>query len=250
MLLKVEKNSLTLPKIFLMNDPFGLAIHDFHKKGKAADIQVNSNYTENESIPVAYFFRDEKDMPDLEKMALKKCRGKILDVGAAAGCHSLYLQKKGYNITALEKSELSVEIMKKRGIVKVVLADIFEYDTKQYDTILLLMNGAGIGGTLSRLKNLLLHLKNLLHEGGQILIDSSDIKYLFEEEDGSVWIDLANDKYYGEMEYDISYKKTNAKFEWLFIDYEKLREISEALGMQCNLLLNGKNQDYLAQLKV
>lgn len=233
-----------------MNDPFGQAIQDYFNKGKATDIQVNSNYTENESIHVAYFFRGEKEMPELEKIAFKKCKGTILDVGAAAGCHTLQLQKKGYNITALEKSELAVEVMKKQGIVKVVHADIYEYTEKQYDTILLLMNGTGIGGTISGLKKLISHLKTLLLEGGQILIDSSDIKYLFEEEDGSLWVDLANDKYYGEMEYDVSYKKTNTKFDWLFIDFQKLVEIANEAGLQCIHIAEGKHHDYLAQLKV
>ncbi len=232
-----------------MNDPFGQAIQDYFNKGKAADIQINSNYTENESIPAAYFFRGEKEMPELEIAAFKKCKGKILDVGAAAGCHTLQLQKKGYNITALEKSALSVEVMKKQGIVKVIHADIYEYNEKQYDTILLLMNGAGIGETISGLKKLLLHLKTLLLEGGQILIDSSDIKYLFEEEDGSMWIDLATDKYYGEMVYEVSYKKSQAKFDWLFIDFEKLSAIANEIGLQCNLVAKGKHWDYLAQLK-
>lgn len=233
-----------------MNDPFGQAIVEYYGKGKAPDIQVNSNYTENESIPVSYLFRDEKQMPLIEKVAFKKCKGKILDVGAAAGCHSIILQKKGFNVTALEKSELAVEVMRKKGIVKVINADIFDYTEKQFDTILLLMNGAGIGGTLSGLEKLLLHLKSLLLEGGQILIDSSDIKYLFEEEDGSLWVDLANDKYYGEMEYEVSYKKNNDKFSWLFIDFDRLTKVANKVGLQCNRIAEGPHHDYLAQLKI
>lgn len=233
-----------------MSDPFGQAIQDFFNKGKAADIQVNSNYTEDEYIPVAYFFRNEENMPDLEKTAFKYCKGKIMDIGAAAGCHSLQLQKKGYNVTALEQSKLSVDVMKKRGIVKVIHNDIFEYSDKQYDTLLLLMNGAGIGGTIEGLKTLLIHLKSLLLDGGQILIDSSDIRYLFEEEDGSLWVDLGNSNYYGQMEYDVKYKKSSTKFKWLFVDFKKLTEVANSCGLQCKLLAKGEHHDYLAQLKI
>lgn len=232
-----------------MSDPFGQAITDYFNKGKAPDILVNSNYTENENIPVSYLFRGETEMPQLEKLALKKCRGRILDVGAAGGCHSLVLQKKGFHVTALEKSELAAEVMKKRNIVNVVFADIFEYSGKKYDTILLLMNGVGIGGTISGLRQMLLHLKTLLAEGGQILLDSSDIKYLFEEEDGSLWMDLANDRYYGEMQYEINYKKLNDKFDWLFIDAQQLKTLANELGFQCTVLAEGEHFDYLAQLK-
>jgi hypothetical protein len=233
-----------------MNDPFGNAISDFFEKGKAPNLTVNSNYTEDEEIPVSYLFRTEKEMPAIENKALKLCKGKTLDVGAAAGCHSLILQKKGYNITALEISEKAVDVLKMRGIQKVTQADIYNFTENRYDTILLLMNGAGIGGTVAGLKKLLFHLKKILNENGQILIDSSDIKYLFTEDDGSFWIDLANEKYYGEMEYEVTYKKSTAKFNWLFIDFDLLKKIAAETGFEATLILQGEHFDYLTQLKL
>lgn len=232
-----------------MNDPFGQAIQDYYRKGKAPDIKVDSNYTEGESIPVSYFFRDEKLMPEIEKLAIKKCKGRILDVGAAAGCHSLILQKKGYNVTALEISELAADVIKKRGILKVKQESIFDYNEQTFDTILLLMNGTGIGGTVNGLEKLLVHLKSLLHDDGQILIDSSDIKYLFEEDDGSMWVDLASDKYYGEMTYYVKYKNVQSSFNWLFIDPLKLSIVAHKAGLTCTVIKEGEHFDYLAQLK-
>ncbi len=188
-------------------------------------------------------------MPYLEIAALKLCKGKILDIGAAAGCHSLMLQKKGFNVTALEISTKAAEVLKKRGIQKVIQENIYNYSTKKYDTILLLMNGTGIGGTVAGLKKLLQHLKMLLNKNGQILIDSSDIKYLFEEKDGSMWVDLNNAKYYGEMDYEITYKKSTAKFNWLFIDFNSLKNITDELDLKCIQIAKGDHFDYLAQLK-
>jgi len=233
-----------------MNDPFGEAIHDYFEKGKAPDLIVNSNYTEDEKIPVSYLFRTENDMPEIEITALENCRGKILDIGAAAGCHSVILREKGFDITALEKSEKACEVLRKRDISKVVCADIFNYSETQFDTILLLMNGAGIGETLEGLKKLLVHLKKLLTRNGQILIDSSDIKYLFEEEDGSFWMDLANESYYGEMEYEVKYKNSVSKFKWLFVDFQNLKKLAGNSGFDCKLLEKGEHYDFLAQLKL
>jgi SAM-dependent methyltransferase len=210
---------------------------------------VNSNYTENEEIAASWFFRTEKEMPAVERTALKRCNGKVLDIGAAAGCHTLLLQKKGFNVTALEKSEKAAEVMKKRGIQKVICGDIYQFSENQFDTILLLMNGAGIGETIAGLEMLLTHIKTLLTEKGQILIDSTDIKYLFKEEDGSLWIDLANDAYYGEMEYDVKYKKSVSKFKWLFVDFDTLKKVAKKAGLNCILIENGENHDFLAQLK-
>lgn len=233
-----------------MNDPFGEAIYDYFVNGKAPSLTVNSNYTKGEKIAASYFFRTEKEMPAIELSAMKNCKGKILDIGAAAGCHAIILQRKGFNVTALEKSEKAAEVLKKRGIQKVVCNDIFSYSENTFDTILLLMNGAGIGETVAGLEKLIVHLKTLLTEKGQILIDSTDIKYLFEEKDGSVWIDLANDSYYGEMEYEVKYKKSVSNFKWLFIDFETLKKVAKKAGLDCILIETGKNHDFLAQLKL
>ena len=231
-----------------MNDPIGQAISDFHKNGTAPDILINTNYTEGETLPPAYFFRTFDEMPKIEKTAIKNCQGKILDVGAAAGSHALELQKQGFDVTALEKSELAAAVMKKRGVEKVVCADVFHFNETGFDTIFLLMNGTGIAGTLSRLTEMLMHLKGLLNEDGQILIDSSDIHYLFEEEDGSFWIDLANDNYYGEMDYELVYKNHSTQFKWLFTDFETLVKTAGEAGLSCQLLEEGEQNDFLAKL--
>jgi precorrin-6B methylase 2 len=233
-----------------MNDPFGEAILEYFEKGKAPDLIVNSNYTEDENIPVSYLFRTKKEMPEIELAALENCRRKILDIGAAAGCHSIILQEKGFEITALEKSEKACEVLRKRNIQNVVCSDIYNYAEAKFDTILLLMNGTGIGETLTGLWKLLTQLKKLLAENGQILIDSSDIKYLFEEEDGSYWIDLTNDSYYGEMEYEVKYKNSVSKFKWLFVDFQKLKKVAGKAGFECRLVEKGEHHDYLAQLKI
>jgi len=231
-----------------MNDPIGQAIADYHKNEKAPDILVNTNYTEGENLSPAYFFRTFEEMPKIEQTAIKNCREKILDVGAAAGRHALELQKREFDVTAVEKSELACEVMKKRGVKKVVCTDLFQFEATGFDTILLLMNGTGIGQTLAGLEKMLLHLKSLLNTEGQILIDSSDIHYLFQEEDGSFWVDLTSNKYYGEMEYELVYKNHSTRFKWLFTDFETLSEIAEEAGLNCQMLEEGNQNDFLAQL--
>lgn len=233
-----------------MNDPFGAAINDYFLHGEAPDLLVDSNYTEDESIPVSWFFRKENEMPKIERTALELCRGTILDVGAAAGCHTLALQNRNMDVTALERSLLAAEVMRKRGVEKIIHNDIFLHNNKQYDTLLLLMNGTGIGGNVNGLRKLLAHLKSLLTPNGQILIDSSDIRYLFEEEDGSLWIDLNNTAYYGEMQYEVSYKRHKSSFDWLFIDFDRLKEVADETGLSCRRVETGPNFDYLAQLQV
>lgn len=233
-----------------MDDPIGQAIADYYEYGTAEDILIQTNYTEDEQLSPVYFFRTEEEMPQIEQTAIKLSKGRVLDVGAAAGSHALALQNHGREVTALEKSALAAEVMKKRGIKKVVCANLFDYRQEKYDTILVLMNGTGIGGTCDGLKKMFIHLKSLLNRSGNIYIDSSDISYLFEEEDGSVWVDLNNNSYYGEMNYEVSYKDNSDTFKWLFVGFDKLAEIAGSAGLNCNKVENGEHCDYLACLSV
>ncbi len=233
-----------------MKDPIGLAIYDFHFKKHAEPIVVNSNYTEDEVLDPAWFFRSYEEMPPLEKKALELCRGKILDIGAGAGCHALYLQENGFEVVALEKSALAVEVLKAQRVRQILQKDILELEEGSFDTLLLLMNGIGMAGTLEKLTSFLEHLKNLLSPEGQILVNSADISYLFGEDDGSVWIDLSNEKYFGEMIYELKYRKARSdKFFWLFVDYDTLSETAASAGFSCEMIMEGSHNDYLARLK-
>ena len=232
-----------------MKDPIGMAIHDHQFKKPTENININSNLTEGEEINPSYFFRTKKEMPFLEKRALDLCQGKILDIGAGAGPHSIILQKQGFEVTALEQSPLSCEVLKARGISNVENCKINEYNVKQFDTILLLMNGIGIAGDMHGLHELFGTLKKLLNPDGQILLDSSDIKYLFEEEDGSIWLDISSENYYGEMEYQATYKNvTSSPFKWLFVDFDNLSDIASKYALKCEKLADGDHFDYLAKL--
>lgn len=231
-----------------MNDPIGRAIADYFEKGEAPDIRFNTNYTVGETMAPSVFFRNEEELPEIEAMALGLCTGKVLDVGAAAGRHALALQNRGLEVVALEQSKISAEVMQQRGVKNVVCVDVFNFNEKGFDTIIILMNGAGIGQTIKGMKTLLLHLKTLLNPNGQMLMDSSDIRYLFEEDDGSVWIDIASRTYIGEMEYELTYKNDFTRFKWLFIDYDTLSDIAREAGLISNMVTRGEHYDYLARL--
>jgi SAM-dependent methyltransferase len=229
-------------------DPVGAAIYGHYFNKDMEIIHVDSNYTEDEEIDPSWFFRTYQEMPLLERLALDLCRGKILDAGAGAGCHALVLQNNNFDVVALDQSAAACEVMRAIGVAKVVHNDLFTLDEGSYDTILMLMNGAGIAGTLEGLDRLLGHLKSLLRPGGQILLDSSDISYLFEEEDGSVWMDLARDNYYGEMEYTVRYKEHVSTFPWLFVGFETLSLAAKNAGMNTECMGEGDENNFLARL--
>ena len=228
-------------------DPMGRAIADYHAAGKAARLRVFSPMFDEDEIPVPTLFRSLDEMPDIERMALAEARGAILDVGAGAGCHALALQQTAQRVTAIDISPLAVETMRQRGVHDVIEQDFFTMDGR-FDTILMLMNGIGIVGTLNRLPAFFMQVDHLLAPGGQLLCDSSDICYIFEDEDGI--IDLTGvDGYYGELEYQMQYKNIKGEaFPWLFIDAETLRKQAAAHGFDCEIIAHGPHYDYLARL--
>ena len=227
----------------------GAAIRDYHLRGKAARLRVMSSMFDEDEMPVDHLFRTFDNMPHLEQKALNMAYGKVLDIGAGAGCHALALQERGMDVKAIDISPLSCEVMKERGIKDVECVNLFCKQLQgKYDTLLLLMNGTGIAGKLSQLPALLNRLKELLNEEGQILIDSSDLKYIYENEDGSMDIDL-NAPYYGEVDYQMQYRDIKGEpFDWLYTDPMLLASVSKQCGLQCQIMEQGEHYDYLAKL--
>lgn len=231
-------------------DPLGQAIHDYFTLKIDHPIIIHSEDFDDDTMKPSYFFRNYKNMPPLEKKALNLCRGKVLDVGACAGSHALWLQENGFDVTALEWSEKCCATMQQRGIKKVMHRDIFEYNHDTFDTILLLMNGTGIAGTLVRLFDLFVHLKKLLRPGGQILIDSSDLIYLYEDDEGTASLNINAEKYYGELHYQFEYKGMKGQpFRWLYVDTESMQQIVSDSQLEVRQLIKGSHYDYLLQIE-
>jgi SAM-dependent methyltransferase len=229
-------------------DPMGRAILDYYTTGKAAKLRVFSSMFYEDAIPVSTLFRSFEEMPVQEKKAIELCRGRVLDAGAGSGCHSKLLIERGLEVTAIDISELSVEVMKQRGIDARVIDFFDERFTEKFDTILLAMNGIGIVGKTERLGEFFRCAKRLLAPGGQILLDSSDIKYVFMDEDGSMEINLAAG-YYGEVDFKMRYKNITGKpFDWLYIDFETLSMYAEEYGFNCEKCIDGEHYDYLARI--
>lgn len=228
----------------------GAAIYDYHKSGKASVLVVHSSMFEDDEIPVDTLFRSFDQMPVLEKIALKAASGRILDVGAGSGCHSLALAHMGKETVAIDISPLSVEVMKERGVDARVVNLYDEGFREKFDTVLMLMNGTGIIGNFDNMPAFFTRMKQLLNPGGSIILDSSDLRYLFEEEDGSLMIDLADD-YYGLLDYQMEYDGVLGEpFDWLYVDFNTLAYYAEENGFNIELLAEGEHYDYLARLTV
>ena len=223
-------------------DVFGNALKDYYQKGKTETLWLYNSYDEPEEMPVDIFFREDDEMPTLEHKAMNACYGKVLDVGAGVGSHALLLQKMNIDVTAIDICADAVMIMKQRGVKKAFQQDIFSA-TEKFDTLLFLMNGIGLTGTLAGFTEFLKKAKALIEPEGQLIFDSSDISYLYEE------LPKPKNKYFGEVSYCYQYQKQKGNwFNWLYLDQETLIHIANQNGWQCDIIFDDGEDQYLAKL--
>ncbi|QSB27806.1 bifunctional 2-polyprenyl-6-hydroxyphenol methylase/3-demethylubiquinol 3-O-methyltransferase UbiG [Flavobacterium sp. CLA17] len=235
-----------------MKDLFGKAMFDFQTNNSPENLITETSISEKDEMSVDYLFRSYNEMPKIEQKALQMASGKILDVGCGAGSHSLSLQNdRNLEVTSIDISEKAIETCKLRGVKNAKVQNLLDVEEEKFDTIVLLMNGVGIFGKMKNCNQYLSKLKSLLQPGGQILLDSSDIIYMFDEdEDGGKWIPSSTD-YYGELVFNISYKEEKEEpFNWLYLDYNTLQNAAVANGLKCELILEGEHYDYLARLSI
>jgi SAM-dependent methyltransferase len=225
-----------------MSDVIGEAIADYYHGNSKHKLWIHNKYGKKEEMPVETYFRDAEEMTELELTAVEMCKGAVLDIGAGAGSISLLLQESGIDVTALEISPKATAIVKHRSVQKVLNEDIFTFDSRAYDTLLLLMNGIGLCGTIDKLRSFLRHAKTLMSRGGQLLFDSSDVAYLYKNKQRP-------ENYYGEIMYQYEYKKQRTEwFSWLYIDQELLSKIAAEEEWATQIILEDEYGQFLARL--
>lgn len=224
-------------------DTWGRALLDYHQGKRDQPLYLHTSYGPPEQVPLQEFLKYDLRFTSLEEYALDICRGRILDVGAGTGAHTLILQEQNQTVTALEISAGACEVMRDRGVHKVEHGDYRKFKEGPFDTLLLMMNGAGLAGTLSNLGTFLNDLKSLLSPGGQIVMDSCDIQYLFETAEVARSLE-----YYGNLNYCYHYQGVaGASFPWLFTDPFNLIEIAESQGLETQIVFQ-EGYQYLARL--
>ena len=220
--------------------PHAVALRDYFQGDRGAEVVVRGEDGEEERVPAAVFFRGPAEFSALEEVALERCAGRVLDIGAGAGSHVLVLQERGFSVVALDIAPEAVEVMRGRGVRDARCSDLFRFTGERFDTLLLLMNGAGIGGTLEGLDRFLRFLPSLLTAGGQALMDSYDMTELDP---------FAPGRYPGEMRFQLEYGGiTGAFYDWLFVDLATLSERARRADLRCEGIWHEAEGHYLARL--
>ncbi len=230
--------------------PHGLALKAYFEGDTDAELYGRRDDGQGGPMPVSRFFRSPEEFTLLENTALAHCRGRVLDVGAGTGLHSLVLQEKGFEVTAIDISPHAVEIMRVRGVHDAHCADIFTFQGGPFDTLLLMGHGIGMVETLAGLKGFLDHVRNLVAADGQILLESLDVRQT--NDPTHLAYHEANRKagrYIGEIRLQFSFGEVVGPYcGWLHVDPETLQAHAEGAGWGFEVLLSEENGDYLARL--
>jgi hypothetical protein len=155
----------------------------------------------------------------------------------------------------LDISPLAVAVMEERGINHIRCQDFFqlaaggpgppEGRAGTYDTLLLMMNGIGLSGTLNGLRDFFNAAKILLRAGGQLIFDSTDIAYLYGGKPPKT------PEYYGEVLYRYEYRRQLSDwFKWLFIDRKTLATIAGMEGWKTRIICEDDRDQYLVLCQV
>jgi SAM-dependent methyltransferase len=232
--------------------PLGAALLDYHRGDEDAEITVSSEIWEDETTPVAHYYRPPgDDLPERERRSLEMCRGRVLDLGAGAGRHALELQRAGHPVVAIDVLPEAVQIMRERGVTDARCGDLDDLDGETFDTVLMLMHGIGVVGDLRGLGRLLQDLPRFLNPGGRLICDSADLAVVLGEEAPGLLTELNGPSdYVGEVEFVLRYGDlVGSPYPWLFVDPDALGLIAGAAGFDCRVEIRGDRGSFVASLQ-
>ena len=229
--------------------PCGIAIKDFYMGDIAAEVKIYRDDGAVSLLAISAFFRGALDF-QLDKIALDSCRGRVLDVGAGAGLHSLYLQEKGFSVCALDVSPEACEVMRHRGVKEVRCASFSDFQAEPYDTLLILGRSISMVETLAGLDDFLKDASRLVKSGGQILLNSLDVSKTTDPK--NLAYHEANrraGRYIGELRIHMDYKGTKGPVTGLLhVDAVTLEKHTAKTGWSREVLVQEKDGNYLARL--
>lgn len=230
--------------------PYAHALAAYHRGNHAAELLLRRDDGYEDRVPIAFFFREAESFGHVENFALDRCEGHVLDVGAGSGLHTLVLQERGSDVTALDLAPEAVEIMRDRGVKNAVIGDVMTHAGGAYDTLLMLGHGIGVVEDMAGLDRFLAHAAGITGTGGRVLVHSVDVR---DTEDPAhlSYHALNRDagRYVGETRLQFEFEGEAGPWcGWLHVDPETLSEHADAAGWRTQIVVQPGGGEYLAEL--
>ena len=243
-----------MERISRRNDAFGLEIWSYLNGGPPFEIVERDDGYIDAALSTSRYFDDFPRWPGRQKQAMKFVTGKTaLDVGCGAGRVSLYLQRKGFRVTAIDASPLAVRTCRRRGVRNArVLAfeDIGRLSGNRFDTVVMFGNNFGLFGGLKKARRLL----KALHR-----ITSDDAVIIAETRNPYATSNPAHRRYQkrnrqqgrmsGQIRIRVRFQASATPwFDYLLVSPAEMKEIVEGTGWKARRFLERNSDSYVAVL--
>ena len=230
--------------------PLGQALLDYWRGNAGAAYTYERDDGFKEQHLVRDYFRPPSEFFSLEQKALDLCDGYVLDVGAGAGSHALFLQEHGFRVVANDIAHGAVEVMSARGVRQVHCGPISDMPPGAFDTLLLLGRSIGLVEVLEGLQRFLRNSSSLVTSSGQVLLTSLDVTcsddprlQAFQKKN------TAKGRYAGEIRFRIRYADLESDWiRWLHVDPDTLASCALKEGWSSETIECESDGNYLARL--
>lgn len=230
-------------------EPLAAALMDHHRTGRPRHVSATRADGVAFEIETEEYFTLDGRLERLDAIALERCRGRVLDVGAGAGRHALALEERGLEVVAIDLSPICTELCRIRGVRDARTLDVMTLHSEdllgRFDTIFFGMQTIGVAGGVVPLEKLLVRLRSVLAPGGQILADSSALRQAWEGESDDSSAEA------GEIVLSTRYRGWMGEpFPWLYLGSQHLEEVARRAGLEMENLGSVDSGEYLAALRV
>lgn len=237
------------------HDAYGLQLLAQLESGTVTSefIERDDGYLDLGSHPGLYFLAYEQ-WQAAEQHHVDQAQGRVLDIGCGAGRHSLHLQQRGLDVTAIDLSPGAVEVCRRRGVRNALVRSIAEIDAfapSSFDTVLMLGHNFGLLGGADEARRRLGDLAAITSSHARILVNTLD-PYRTDSPDHLAYHERNRQRgrMAGQIRMRVRYRGSVGEwFDYLFVSQAEMRALVEGTAWEVGSVVEGNGPTYFATLR-